>query len=66
MAEVIDNSNPNDLSAGTLDENLNVICGQDALKVKRIKPDGSRLMGFKDFVNGRTTRPGDMFAKIDK
>jgi methionyl-tRNA formyltransferase len=66
MAEVIDNSNPNDLPAGTLDENLNIICGQDALKVKTIKPDGSRLMEFKDFVNGRATHPGDMFMKIDK
>jgi methionyl-tRNA formyltransferase len=65
MAGVIETSNPNDLPAGTLDENLNVICGQDALKILRIKPDGSRLMEFKDFVNGRATRPGDAFIKID-
>jgi len=66
MAETVDSSNPNGLPAGTLDENLNVICGQDALKIIRIKPDGSRLMEFKDFVNGRATRPGDMFTKIDE
>jgi len=66
MAEVIENSNPEGLPAGTLDENLNIICGQDALKIIRIKPNGSRLMDFKDFVNGRATRPGDMFMKIDK
>jgi len=66
MAEIVETSNPDRLPAGTLDENLNVICGQDALKITRIKPDGSRLMEFRDFVNGRATRPGDMFTKIDK
>ena len=66
MAEVVLTSNPSKLPVGTFDENLNVICGQDALKIKRIKPDGSRLMEFKDFVNGRATRPGDVLTKIDK
>ncbi len=66
MAEVIGASNPTDLPAGTLDENLNVICGQDALKITKIKPTGSRLMDFKDFVNGRQTRPGDLFMKIEQ
>jgi len=54
------------LPPGTLDENLNVICGTDALKIKKIKPAGSLLMGFKDFVNGRQTQPGDLFMKIEK
>ena len=66
MAEVVETSNPNELQAGTLDENFNVICGQNALKIQKIKPDGSRLMEFRDFVNGRQTQPGDMFVKIDK
>lgn len=66
MAEVIETSNPDKLPAGTLDEGLNVICGQNALKIQRIKPDGSRLMEFRDFVNGRATRPGDTFSKIDR
>lgn len=61
MAEVVKTSNPSPLPVGTLDENLNVICGQDSLKVTRIKPDGSRLMDFADFVNGRRTQPGDIF-----
>ena len=65
MACVIETSNPAHLPAGTLDENLNVICGQNALKITKIKPDGSRLMDFKDFVNGRQTQPGDTFMKID-
>jgi len=66
MAEVVETSNTTGLSAGTLDENLNVICGTDALKIKKIKPAGSPLMDFKDFVNGRQTQPGDLFIKIDK
>ncbi len=54
------------LPAGTLDENLNVICGSGSLEIKKIKPAGSALMDFKDFVNGRQTQPGDLFVKIDK
>jgi len=66
MAQLIQTSNPAGLKAGTLDENLNVICGEDALKIIKIKPNGSGLMDFKDFVNGRQTCPGDMFTRIDK
>jgi len=50
---------------GILDENLHVVCGSGALKIVEVKPAGSRLMSFKDFVNGQQTQPGDMFAKID-
>jgi len=66
MACVVESSNPAHLPPGTLDENLNVVCGENALKITKIKPDGSRLMDFEDFVNGRQTRPGDMFTKIDE
>ena len=66
MAEAVGASNSAGLSVGTLDENLNVICGTDALKIIKIKPAGSPLMDFKDFVNGRQTQPGDLFIKIDK
>ena len=66
MAEVVRSSNPAALPPGTLDENLNLICGMDGLKITKIKPAGSALMEFKDFVNGRRTKPGDMFVKIDK
>jgi len=65
MAEVVESSNPTGLQVGTLDENLNIICGEDALKITKIKPSGSGLMDFRDFVNGRHTRPGDMFIKIE-
>ena len=66
MAEAVENSNRTGLPAGTLDENLNVICGTNALKIVKIKPAGSALMDFKDFTNGRQTQPGDLFIKIDK
>jgi len=66
MAEVVQTSNPTGLPPGTLDENLNIICGEDALKIIKIKPNDSRLMDFKDFVNGRQTRPGDSFMKIEQ
>ncbi|MHC4460422.1 MAG: methionyl-tRNA formyltransferase [Planctomycetota bacterium] len=66
MAEAFQTSNPAHLPAGTLDENLNIICGEDALKITKIKPTGSRLMEFKDFVNGQHTRPGDSFMKIEQ
>lgn len=65
MAQVAECSNPTGLHPGTLDENLHVICGRNALKITKIKPDGSRLMDFEDFINGQHTQPGDTFAKID-
>jgi len=65
-AEVVETPKQAGLANGVLDENLNVVCGEEALKITRIKPDGSALMDFKDFVNGRATAPGDMFMKIEK
>ncbi len=64
-ARLVESSNAASLPPGTLDENLNVICGRGALAIEKIKPAGCRLMDFKDFVNGRATSPGDMFIKID-
>jgi methionyl-tRNA formyltransferase len=65
-AKLVQCSNPTRLAVGTLDEDLNIICGRDALKVTKIKPAGGSLMDFGDFVNGRQTQPGDMFVKIEK
>lgn len=50
---------------GLLDENLNIICGKDRLKILKIKPAGSHLMDFQDFVNGRQSKPGDLFMPIE-
>jgi methionyl-tRNA formyltransferase len=65
-AQIAETYNKAGLAAGTLDENLNVICGSGALKITKIKPAGGRLLDFKDFVNGRQTRPGDQFMEIEK
>jgi methionyl-tRNA formyltransferase len=66
MAEVARDLNPAHLPPGTLDENLNVICARDALRITKIKPTGSRLMNFRDFVNGHRTQAGDSFIKIEQ
>ncbi len=66
IVQVVETINPTGVSAGTLDENLHIICGTNALKIKKIKPAGSPLMDFKSFTNGRKTQPGDLFIKIDK
>lgn len=59
-------SNTEGLSPGTLNEYLEVVCGENALEITKIKPAGSALMNFKAFVNGRQTKPGDMFVQIAK
>jgi methionyl-tRNA formyltransferase len=50
---------------GTLDENLNVICGKDRLQIQELKPENSRQMSFADFARGRSISPGDRFIKIE-
>jgi len=65
-AQIVEAANAAGLSPGTLDENLSVICGEGAIKILKIKPEGSKLMDFADFVNGWQSRPGDSFVKIDK
>jgi methionyl-tRNA formyltransferase len=52
------------LAPGTFDDRLCVTCGQGALQIAAIKPAGSALMDFRDFVNGRRTRPGDALIPI--
>lgn len=64
MAQVIKTQVVSNLKPGTFDENLNVICGENALKIIRIKPSGSSLMDFKSFQNGHHVKPGDSFVKI--
>ncbi len=63
-AEVVQTANAQGLTTGTLDKNLNIICGQNALRILQIKPSGSDLMDFKSFINGRSTKPGDSFSNI--
>jgi methionyl-tRNA formyltransferase len=51
---------------GTLDESLNVICGDGALQILKLKPAGSNLMDFESYVNGHQCSPGDLFISADK
>ncbi|MCF7976073.1 MAG: methionyl-tRNA formyltransferase [Phycisphaerae bacterium] len=62
FAEVMDKSNPDHLPPGTLDQDLDVVCGTQALRIHTIKPAGKPLMAFKAFVNGRHCRPGDVLS----
>ena len=65
QAKVVKTEHPKS-GAGILDENLNVICGKDCLKILKIKPAGRSVMDFKAFANGRATEAGDLFMKIEK
>jgi len=65
-ARVIETTNPDHLSCGALDKHLDIICGENAIRIITLKPAGRNLMNFRDFVNGHRTQPGDMFVKIDK
>ena len=65
-AKVMKTPNPTGVATGILDDNLNIICGVDALGIVKIKPAGGHLLDFKDFANGRAIKPGDLFMKIEK
>ncbi len=65
-ADILKTDEPARLPAGTIDENLNVICGKDCLQIMQLKPENSRLMSYADFVNGRRVSPGDRFIKIEE
>ena len=63
--QMVETSNPAHLQSGILDNELNVICGENSLKITKIKPADGKLMDFADFINGHATQPGDLFMKID-
>jgi methionyl-tRNA formyltransferase len=51
---------------GSLNDDLDIICGKDCLKILQLKPAGKNIMDFQDFANGRQTAPGDKFLKIQE
>ncbi len=65
LAKVIDSAAKFDLPPGLVNENLEVICGQGKLQILKIKPAGAKVMDFKDFVNGRAVKSGDVFLNIE-
>ncbi|HBG77824.1 MAG TPA: methionyl-tRNA formyltransferase [Phycisphaerales bacterium] len=46
---------------GTIDENLNILCGTGSLKIIELKPQGGKIMDLKSFLNGRGSGKGDYF-----
>jgi methionyl-tRNA formyltransferase len=66
QAQIICSDNPDKLPAGTVDKDLNIICGRDALKITKIKTAGGCLMNFTDFVHGRCCSKGDIFLKVEE
>lgn len=60
LAEVeIVEQNQVGLEPGQLNDQLDIVCGSDALRVVQLKPAGKALMQWRDFVNGRRCQPGD-------
>jgi methionyl-tRNA formyltransferase len=66
LAQVEPGPSPAQLPAGTFDKERAVVCGQDRLKIEKIKPAGSGLMTFHAFVNGWHVQPGDRLTKIEE
>jgi len=66
LAEVIWGDAPPQAAPGTFDENLNVLCGEGKLAIRKIKPAGKGLMEFKAFINGWRLRAGDRLTRIEK
>lgn len=65
-AQALDHENHHGLPTGTLNADLNVICGEGTLKIVELKPSGSDLMPFESFANGRSSRRGDLFISAQK
>jgi len=65
-ALIVNKANPDNLLPGTLDQDLDVVCGEQALRIETIKPAGKPLMPFKAFVNGRHCQGGDVLTTPQK
>ncbi|MCP4455325.1 MAG: methionyl-tRNA formyltransferase [Planctomycetes bacterium] len=65
-AQIVEKGNPENLTPGTLDQDLDVVCGSHALRLETVKPSGKPLMAFKAFVNGRQCQPGDVLTTPEK
>lgn len=50
---------------GTIDAELNVLCGCGSLKILELKPHSGKMMDFKSFLNGRGKGKGDFFVPFE-
>lgn len=66
QAQAVSRTRENGDVSGTLDAHLNVICGDGALQILKLKPAGSHLMDFEAYVNGHDCQPGDLFISAEK
>ena len=44
-------------------ESLTVKCGKGALKLLTVQLSGGKMLGYKDFINGRKIKTGDILGK---
>ena len=65
LADVIWGPAPASGVPGTFDADLNVICGDGKLQIRKIRPAGSGLMEFGAFINGWRVQPGDRLAEVE-
>jgi len=49
---------------GTITSILTVATGAGTLELHSLQPAGKKVMGWRDFVNGRHVQPGDRFVSI--
>ncbi len=63
LADVLWQPTPASAVPGVFDNDLNVICGDGKLGIRKIQPAGSGLMEFRDFINGWHVQPGDRFVE---
>jgi len=63
---VVEQKNDLGSTPGLIDDDLNVICGVNRLKILGLKPAGSDEMTFEAFARGRCTQKGDLFLPIDR
>jgi methionyl-tRNA formyltransferase len=60
-AQALDESAPAEVAPGTILDDFTIATGDGRLKILEIKPSGSKLMAWQDFINGRHVQPGDKF-----
>lgn len=57
---------PAHVEPGTILDDFTLATGAGKLKILEIKPAGSKLMTWQDFINGRRVKPGDKFVSLEK
>ncbi len=55
----------NDRQPGLILNDFTVVAGEGRLKILELKPAGSKLMKWQDFINGRHVKPGDKFITLE-